>query len=438
VVIPALICLVGASGCCRIGLRGFSIGFIGFGLVPDSRTRSIAVARFEWSPDDRHVLVEKQTERKDDYTEWLIFQKMVESRSELLGIAGTVPKHVVKTDRRSEVLVLDPTGQKEPRTLGSGHGFRLSPRGTYAAYADEGESGVCLCLVNYATGDRWFLSERRPHVEVSYFTFSHDGKWLAWTGRHRDIFVASVDDPSVVRSFQIQVPEYFEASIEGRLSFKWSTDGGLYFKETAGHWNIAKAAPGPDCRSWYSRYAPPDWRMTKVGDAPFGPGLAFQATPRGVYAAYADKEESGVCLCLVNYSTGQKWLLDERKEERLFWGMGRYLDVRFSQDGRWLAWVSGDLSWKGNLPGGGLPSATYVASVEDPSVVRRLQTGILGPMHQGRWLEWSTDGAFYFKKCEDRRPSEPARFWYWRCAPLSWATGEPKRNCRPAGRTGGW
>lgn len=240
---------VGSSGC-----TGIRVGPIGLG-VPVVRVDRQVILSADWSADDRYVIIWKHTSKSATRVLMLLVPVMT-------GESSQTASRIT-----NEILVLNVNGRGKLRKLGDGRGVEISPGGSYLLYTHRPTGKRVwvngkdfsirqLWLANYVTGEKWKLDEFADR-----WSFSRDGKWLTWGSEiGRPQRVVNVERPAKVRSLGTELEELETAGwTVGR--FQWSTDGGLYC--------VLGKIPhqGKPGRSRYLRFAPPDWKMTDLGES---------------------------------------------------------------------------------------------------------------------------------------------------------------------------
>ena len=249
---PTLFALA-ASGC-----TGFRLGPYGIGIAT-TQVRRTVLLRYDWSPDDRFVLISKQSTRSLERSCFLLIR--------------TGGWDVVRPDR-FEVYRVSSSGEERPARLGKGRGLKVCPAGTYAAFHEEyvpdkdAPPRHRLWLVDYAQ------PRPRPVMlgeQVVHYSFSHDGAWLSWASVADGTWtVARVDRPDERQALDGKLRTLSAKGWRTRRwgmprdRWRWSADGCLYRLLT--RWNEARRAL--DYR--WVRLVPPDWRVEDLGESPAG------------------------------------------------------------------------------------------------------------------------------------------------------------------------
>ena len=244
-----LLVLPGCGGC-RVSRYGFG--------TPAMRIHRGVWAKADWSPDDQFVLVAATRTKR-----------VIRARYSIVAYGALEDEPY----ERHAIYRVRADGSERPVRLGDGQGLEIAPAGTWAAFAEEldpPEEGQPpprrLWLADYAA--------RRPRPVklgdgVLHYSFSHDGKWLAWSSAEpaswRVVAVDRPDQPHDLSAALVDLrKEGWTARRWGmpRDRWRWSADGSLYRLLT--RW-------GPDRTSLihrWVRYVPPDWTPEDLGRFP--------------------------------------------------------------------------------------------------------------------------------------------------------------------------
>lgn len=248
----AILVLLALPGCggCRVYRYGFG--------RPRMRVHRSVWCKADWSLDDRFVLVSVTKMKR-------VFRARF----------SIVPYDSYEDEpRERQILYRVPAdGSEEPTRLGYGTQLTVCPAGTYAAFveplepAEEGEPPPRrLWLVDYAA------EEPEPVAlddDLAHFSFSHDGKWLAWSSAAPGTWrVIAVDRPSEPHELSPALAELRDAGWLPRRwgmprdRWRWSTDGALYRLLTRFGTDRTTLT-----HRWV-RFVPPDWTVEDLGRLP--------------------------------------------------------------------------------------------------------------------------------------------------------------------------
>lgn len=233
------------------GCTGIRFGKLGLGY-PTVRVDRAVRLNAAWTPDSRHVVVQKEASKSVTRVPMLILP--------LLVGCGHEGDYRIS----NKIFLVDVAGGARRKKLADGRASKICPHGTYIAYFHQPTSRMVrvdgkdvsfrqLWLLNYATGQRWKLSKY-----VEDYSFSRDGRWLAWTPAVGPWQVIAVKEPRKPQTYGHELHTSKKAgwSVGNAL---WSQDGNRYVLLSR---RARQDEPG---QPRWVRFAPPKWRMEEVG-----------------------------------------------------------------------------------------------------------------------------------------------------------------------------